>query len=99
MALKGPPGPMGFTGRPGPLVCNHLYGNVFAFLSLSHSCSLCTNMQTASLRLLGLFQGNPGSPGMKGESGDPGPQVKTLIGTNYLDFIYCDMLLRYPPRH
>ena len=21
MALKGPPGPMGYTGRPGPLVC------------------------------------------------------------------------------
>lgn len=27
-----------------------------------------------------LFQGNTGSPGLKGESGDPGPQVKTLAG-------------------
>lgn len=31
-----------------------------------------------------MFQGNPGSPGLKGEGGDPGPQVKTLTGTNQI---------------
>lgn len=57
---------MGFTGRTGPLVCNHSIGSVCPFTGF-----------LISLITLGPFQGNPGSTGLKGESGDPGPQVKT----------------------
>lgn len=32
MALKGPPGPMGFTGRPGPLVCYLSFGPLFVHI-------------------------------------------------------------------
>lgn len=36
-------------------------------------CWLCPSTNSSS-----LSQGQPGSPGLKGESGDLGPQVKTL---------------------
>lgn len=36
MALKGPPGPMGFTGRPGPHVCTFTF---LLLLSFNCSCS------------------------------------------------------------
>lgn len=73
MALKGPPGPMGFTGRPGPLVCDR---------SLEHSPVDVILVLVMMEIFLFVFQGNPGSSGLKGERGDPGPQVLMLSFSN-----------------
>ncbi|VTJ54127.1 Hypothetical predicted protein [Marmota monax] len=67
LSMKGPPGPVGLTGRPGPVVSKgsaEKRGNSRG--EGSHSSN--------HLPRLSFPKGLPGYPGLKGEAGEVGPQ-------------------------
>lgn len=68
--MKGPPGPVGLTGRPGPVVSKGLaLGRV---TSTPHG-HIAHTVLLPHLSPKGL----PGYPGLKGELGEVGPQVSS----------------------
>lgn len=73
LSMKGPPGPVGLTGRPGPVVSKES-----VWRRGDTSVEGGTSLQLHYLISLSS-KGLPGYPGQKGEMGEMGPQVR-LVG-------------------
>lgn len=66
--MKGPPGPVGLTGRPGPVVSK---GSALGTVMSMPDGHIAQSVLLPHLSSKGL----PGYPGLKGELGEVGPQV------------------------
>lgn len=93
LSLKGPPGPLGLTGRPGPVVRNlcHYFSSLFQTFKKNFSTAYAIYFKfrlfwgffgvewiLSVFENVCLFQGLPGPSGLKGDSGEPGPAVRTF---------------------